>query len=221
MKRPDFKAVIFDLDGLVLDTEPTYLQAWQTAAEAMGYALPHGFLQSLSGLHGQAVEQALLAHCGQLFDLQAFYRLSSEHWWAFVQKHGIAQKSGFAPLIARLEQWRIPFCLATNSLAANARACLALAGLATTFSIIISRDDVKHGKPAPAIFLKAAQALDCPVGQCLVLEDSLIGVAAAQAAGAVTVFVPSTLSLAEARRVENVIVLADLHQVAEFLFPPF
>jgi beta-phosphoglucomutase len=214
--RP-IKAIIFDLDGLVLDTESTYSQAWQDAATLMGYVLSPAFVQSLSGLEGKAVEQALLAYCGHEFDLKAFYRLSSRCWHDSVQEQGIQVKTGLAQLLAVIEQHALPFCLATNSAAANARDCLALAGLATTFPLMVSRDDVSQGKPSPAIFLKAAQLLQQPIQYCWVLEDSLVGIAAAQAAGAMPVFVPSTMPLSEARQIAHVTVLADLAQVARLL----
>ena len=89
-------------------------------------------------------------------------------------------------------QHQIPYCLATNSLAVNAYECLELAGIKEVFSTIITRDDVQHGKPAPDIFLKAAELLQVPISQCLVLEDSHAGIVAASRAGAFSVFIPST-----------------------------
>jgi len=89
-------------------------------------------------------------------------------------------------------QHQIPYCLATNSRAINAYECLELAGIKDLFSIIITRDDVQQGKPSPDIFLKAAELLQVPITQCLVLEDSHAGIVAAYRAGAFSVFVPST-----------------------------
>ena len=89
-------------------------------------------------------------------------------------------------------QQQIPYCLATNSRAVNAYECLELAGIKDVFSTIITRDDVQYGKPAPDIFLKAAELLQVPISQCLVLEDSHAGIVAASSAGAFSVFVPST-----------------------------
>lgn len=216
-KLPDFTAVIFDLDGLVLDTESTYIMAWQQAAEVMGYDFSRLSAQTLSGLHYQAVVEILLATFGADFDLVKFNRLSGECWRDYVQQHGITRKPGFDELLAVIKQYNIPFCLATNSAEMNARECLALAGLEQTFSVIISRDDVKQGKPAPDIFLTAAQRLQQPIKQCLVLEDSLVGIAAAQAAGAIPVFIPSVLPMTESMLNQSVSVFVDLNQVAEII----
>ena len=188
----DFAAVIFDMDGLVLDTEPTYFIAWQQSAKVMGYELSDAFCRSLSGLHYQAVEQKLRTECGADFDLQAFNQLSGVCWREHVNVHGINTRPGFADLLALIVQLQIPYCLATNSSAVNADECLEFAGIADVFSTIISRDDVPCGKPEPDIFLKAASVLAVPISRCLVLEDSHAGIVAASRAGAYSVFVPST-----------------------------
>jgi beta-phosphoglucomutase len=188
----DFSAVIFDMDGLVLDTETTYFIAWQQAAKAMGYALSESLCLSLSGLHYKDVEKKLMALCGADFNLQAFNRLSGIFWREHVNAYGINIKPGFTQLLEFIVHQQTPFCLATNSRAVNAYECLEFAGIKDVFSTIISRDDVEHGKPAPDIFLKAAELLQVPVSQCLVLEDSYAGIEAASRAGAFSVFVPST-----------------------------
>jgi beta-phosphoglucomutase len=192
LKLSDFSAVIFDMDGLVLDTETTYFVAWQQAAKTMGYELSESFGLSLTGLHYKVIEQKLMALCGADFNLQAFNQLSGIFWREHVNAHGINIKHGFTQLLEFIVQQQIPFCLATNSRAVNAYECLELAGIKDVFSTIITRDDVRHGKPAPDIFLKAACLLQVPISQCLVLEDSHAGIVAASRAGAFSIFVPST-----------------------------
>ena len=192
LKLSDFSAVIFDMDGLVLDTETTYFVAWQQAAKAMGYALSESFCLSLSGLHYKDIEPKLMASCGIDFDLQVFNHLSGIYWRKHVDVYGINIKHGFTELLEYIVQQQIPYCLATNSRAINAYECLELAGIKDVFSTIITRDDVQYGKPAPDIFLKAAELLQVPISLCLVLEDSHAGIVAASSAGAFSVFVPST-----------------------------
>lgn len=187
------EAVIFDLDGLVLDTESTYFKAWQQAAENLGYALPDAFCLSLSGLHYREVEMRILEFCGSDFDLEAFRRLSGECWHNIVGTQGIRIKKGFQTLHGFLLEAGIRFCLATNSSLGNALECLDYAGLGNVFECIVARNHVERGKPAPDIFWVAAERLSAKIGRCLALEDSAAGVVAASAAGAVTVFVPSVL----------------------------
>ena len=191
LKLADFAAVIFDMDGLVLDTESTYIVAWQQAASAMGYDFSRDFCLSLSGLHYQHIELKLLEYCGAEFSLQAFNRLCGDFWRGHVNAHGIKVKHGFTGLLELLVRQKVPYCLATNSRAVNAQECLELAGIDDVFSIVVSRDHVQHGKPEPDIFLKAADLLQVDINRCLVLEDSHAGIVAAFRAGAVSVFVPS------------------------------
>ena len=217
LRLSDFSAVIFDMDGLVLDTETSYFCAWQQAAMTMGYHLSDSFCQSLSGLTGDAVTAKLLAECGTGFDLTAFNHQASLAWHHHVQQHGIAVKHGFTEVLSLIQQQGMPFCLASNSRRANVLECLERAGLANVFTTIISRDDVPHGKPAPDIFLVAATHLQVSIKHCLVLEDSHTGVVAATTAGAFTVFIPSTTPInPETARLCDVM-LPDLAQFTRLL----
>lgn len=191
LRLNEFSAFIFDLDGLVLDTESTYCHAWQATARHLGYDLSLAFCQRLSGLAGQVVEQALMAECGEQLNLAQFKALSRELWLDYVTHHGIAVKTGVLELLAWLQQQHLPYCIATNSRKADALFCLQLAKLAEFFPIVFSRDDVAQGKPAPDLFLLSARHFAIPITRCLVLEDSLTGIQAARQAGAASVFVPS------------------------------
>ncbi|MGZ5526758.1 MAG: HAD-IA family hydrolase [Methylomonas sp.] len=193
--RTGFDAVIFDMDGLVLDTESTYIIAWQQAAKEMGYDFSDDFCLSLSGCHYKDVELRLTEHCGAKFNLQTFNRLSSDFWREYVDIHGIKLKHGFTGLVELLIRKKIPYCLATNSPGENALECLELAGIEELFPIVVAREQVRHGKPEPDIFLKAAELMQVDIGRCLVIEDSFAGIVAASRAGAVTVLVPSTTQI--------------------------
>jgi HAD superfamily hydrolase (TIGR01509 family) len=183
----------------------------------MGYVGERLFTQAWSGLHYQAVLEKLIAQFGANFDVAQFNSLSSQLWRNHVQQHGIQKKKGFDLLLTLIKQQQLPFCLATNSAAVNTRECLAFAGLADTFALIISRDDVLRGKPAPDVFLTAARRLQQPIEHCLVLEDSLIGITAARAAGAMAILIPST-EIPPTALTADIQVMSDLTQVAQALF---
>ena len=180
------------MDGLVLDTEPTYFAAWQQAVAKMGYQLEPDAFKIVSGMHYQQVEAQLKAWLGQDFNLTDFKKLGTDYWRKHVREQGIAIKPGVVELLDYAEQQGIPHCLATNSWAAYARHCLAIAGLTQRFPLMVTGDDVEHVKPAPDIFLKAAERMQVDISQCVIFEDSRTGIVAASASGAYSVYVPST-----------------------------
>lgn len=190
-KLTDFAAFIFDMDGLVLDTEPTYFAAWQQAVKAMGYQLKSDIFKALSGYHYHQVEAQLLTWLGHDFDLHTFKQSSTDCWRNYVHEHGIAVKPGVIALLDYAVQQGIPVCLATNSSAIYAQECLAVAGLSDRFPLVVTGDDVERVKPAPDIFLNAADQMQVDIHQCVVFEDSHTGILAASASGAYSVYIPS------------------------------
>ena len=214
MNFADCSAVILDMDGLVLDTEKTYFIAWQKAAEMMGFELTLSFCQSLSGLQFQAVEQKLLNLFGRSFHIDQFMRLNSQFWCQYVQANGIDVKKGFYSLMGVLQRFNIPYCLATNSKQKNALECLTLAVVNDLFPMMVTREQVKSGKPAPDIFMEAAKQLGKGISNCLVAEDSPVGVQAGKSAGAYTVYIPSSQS---ATACSADLTLDDLGQLAEMI----
>jgi beta-phosphoglucomutase-like phosphatase (HAD superfamily) len=192
-RLPDFTALILDMDGLLLDTEITYLKAWKQAALSQGHDLDEQFCLSLTGLQYQAVEQQLIDYCAGNLNLDEFRLASGRYWRQHVNRHGIALRFGFESLLEVMHRLRIPYCLATNSLSSNANECLQFAGVRDLFPDIVSRDQVSKGKPAPDVFIQAAKLLDVEIKDCLVVEDSVTGIEAARNAGAYSIFIPSIL----------------------------
>lgn len=213
----NLKAVIFDMDGLVLDSEKQYLSAWLAAASEMAYPLDDVVLAELSGLPGDAVIQFLAELVGSDFDMQHFRSLSSRFWLADVAQNGITIKNGFFELIACLNAHNLPFCLATNSTRQASLFNLQQAGIAEIFNYVVCRDDVVQPKPAADIFLKAAAVLDQGPADCLILEDSKVGVTAAVNAGMRCLYIPSCYP-ADSWASENATaVVEDLHQAQAYI----
>jgi HAD superfamily hydrolase (TIGR01509 family) len=188
---PPFEAVVMDMDGLALDTEAAYCDAWQAAAAALGYDLSDCFCRGLFGRHADDVQIALTAALGESFDRPRFYRLAAEFWHEHLHVHGVAKMPALDRLLHLLRDRGVPYALATNSDAPFARKVLHRAGALEQFPVIVTRDEVANGKPAPDLFVEAARRLDVAPSACLGLEDSVVGLQACCAAGMIPILIPS------------------------------
>ncbi len=209
--------VIFDMDGLVLDTERTFFMAWRQAANALGLSLTEAFCHSVSGLQGIDLQSRLSDEWGCQFNHGQFNRLATRFWRTYVETYGIDTRPGFHELLRAIKNLGLPYCLATNSSKTNALKCLSLASLAGVFETVISRDDVLNGKPEPDIFYVAANHINVPITHCLILEDSYSGIIAAKRAGGVPIWIPSVPITEDMKKSVNVDVFDSLADVISLL----
>jgi beta-phosphoglucomutase-like phosphatase (HAD superfamily) len=183
-------AVIFDMDGLMLDTEPLYRAAWQQACQESGFHLDDNMYSSFVGRRTRDCEADIVARFGPSFSLSEFKIRWPRMWEASVRHQGIPIKPGLLALLSFLEGRRLPIGVATSSGVASAELSLRSAGLSGRFNVLVTGDQVVHGKPAPDIYLEAARRLKQDPVHCLALEDSDAGVLSACAAGMTTLCVP-------------------------------
>jgi HAD superfamily hydrolase (TIGR01509 family) len=184
------EAIVFDMDGLMLDTEPLYKHAWQTGCRELGYDLSDTTYTTLVGRQTAACEQVLLDRFGPAFPLDAFRVHWPSLWRARAATDGIQLKPGLLPLLDFLRSRGIPTAVATSSEAPFAEFSLGRAGLQDTFQTVVTGDQVQRGKPAPDIYLEAARRLGVEPQHCIALEDSEAGAVAASSAGMITLLVP-------------------------------
>lgn len=186
---PLLRAVILDMDGLVLDSEPAYCEAWRRAAAEFGVELTATFCANLFGRHADDVESAIRGAIGDGYDRRKYFQAAEGHWRDHLAQHGVTPMPGLDILLDLFRHRNIPYAVATNSDGPYARESLRQAGLEAKFPLVVTRDQVARGKPAPDLFLEAARRLRTPPDRCLVLEDSATGLAAGIAAGTLTVLV--------------------------------
>ncbi len=215
LRRP--AAVIFDMDGLMLDTEPLAARAWSDAAAALDVAFDHAVTASLVGRNFPDCRALILAHHGADYPVDPLMQAWHTAYDAIVEREGIALKTGLVELLAWLDAAGIRKAVATSTRRSRARAKLIRAALADRFDALVGGDEPVRGKPAPDIFVLAAARLSVAASDCVVLEDSEPGVRGAIAAGMTPLLVPDNTEPSAALVALRPLQFADLHGVRAHL----
>ena len=211
-------AVVFDMDGLMVDTESIYQHAFRQAAASLGYSLSEATLSATTGRPLKDGYRLVQADLGPTFPMTTFLERWPGLWNEHVRTHGVPRKPGLIELLDLLDAHHIPKAVATSTAYEEAIFTLEKADIAHRFPLIISGDQVVNGKPAPDIFLRAAERLGVPPNQCLALEDSEAGVLAATTAGMVTIMVPEIAHLAPEVLQRAYRVFSSLHEVNRLIY---
>ncbi len=211
------QAIIFDMDGLMLDSEVLYQAAWKAAAAELGYSLSDEIYLSLVGQSNAQAEKAFVDLFGDRFPVDVFNDRWDALWRDEVSRRGVALKPGLLPLLDWLDSQAIPKAVGTSSSSPEAELSLTAGGIRDRFSLLVTVDQVAAGKPAPDIFLEAARRLAVPPEECWVLEDSNAGVQAAAAAGMTVVMVPDLQVPTPNSRAIARYILPTLHEVLPLL----
>jgi len=209
-------AVIFDMDGLLFDSERLYAEAMMMTAVEMGVQLKPAAIHRTIGLPA--------ADCGTIwaeyfppgFDVDAFWSASSASFKLQAETQ-LTLKAGAIELLDLLDNLNLPRAIATSSDRATVDHHLDKAGIAERFDAIIAFGDYADGKPHPAPYLAAATRLEVDPARCLGLEDSYNGVRSAAAAGMITIMVPDLLEATQEMHELSLQVVRDLHDVRALL----
>lgn len=194
LEIPDypFQAYIFDCDGTLVDSMPLHYIAWVEALKQ--HDAPFEFTEEVfyahAGIKEQDVVKILNAQHGTNIDPVSVDELKME-----IFRRRIPEVQPVRPVaeFAKFLEGRFPMAVASGSEEPTVRGCLEATGLIHLFETIITPKLVKHGKPAPDMFLLAAERMGIAPSECLVLEDGNSGLEAAKAAGMQAVFIPRTM----------------------------
>ena len=208
--------VIFDMDGLMFDTERMWATFWEPALAALGLEYKEGLAEAERGTAGETSRNIVRQFYGKDCDANAIidslHRVADEEFQKPVPK-----KPGLDGLLAWLDANHIPMAVASSSRVHVIEGNLNNWGLTHYFKALVSGQQVKHSKPDPEIFLTAAKALGTAPAETLVLEDSYNGVRAGAAGGFVTVMVPDLAQPDDEMRRLYTAECASLHEVRRML----
>ncbi|MDR3131155.1 MAG: HAD family phosphatase [Treponema sp.] len=181
--------VIFDMDGLMLDTERLIINAWIDAARGRGWPVDEAVVLKTVGIDEPSSRALLSGIFGPDFP---YYEIQEELSGRIIRQaelHGIPHRPGLLTLLDHLAKLELPLAVATSASQKTARWKLSRSGILERFSVLACGDEVRRGKPAPDVFLLAAERLDKNPAECVGFEDSPAGLLSLRAAGIRSVFI--------------------------------
>ena len=184
------RGILFDMDGLILDTEKLYTRFWQEAANALGYPMTREQAIGMRSLNREIGAAKLQSYFDRPIDYETVRSKRIELMNAYIDKEGVETKPGIRELLVFLKEKGIKTAIATSSPIERTTKYLAFVGLEDAFDELISGYMVKRGKPYPDIYLLAAEKLGLEPNECLALEDSQSGLLSGSRAGCYPVMIP-------------------------------
>ncbi|HBM89381.1 MAG TPA: hypothetical protein DD437_12610 [Rhodobiaceae bacterium] len=190
MTLASFDAVLFDMDGTLIDTESAYLEEWVRAANLQGFEITQDLWHQMLGRPTIDCHQLVQDAFGASFKLDLFAAEYRARLNDRLQDH-VPVMPGVLNLLQDLKVQGTPLAVATSATRKSAETYLSTAGIRDFFSHVITRDDVDQGKPHPEPFQKAAAALSVTPERCIAMEDTEAGIRSAHGAGAIPIMIPS------------------------------
>jgi beta-phosphoglucomutase len=189
-----FAAVLFDLDGVIINTTPLHYRVWDTFARSHGYTPTQAELLATNGVRSaETMRRWLGSHLSDA-EIERYTIEQSAYINELLETDLPAAIPGVHDYVASLAAAVIPRAIATSARVENAKRYLEKLKLTSQFDTLITSADVSEGKPHPAVYLKAAAALRVDPTKCVVIEDSVSGIQSAKAAGARCIALTTTFS---------------------------
>jgi HAD superfamily hydrolase (TIGR01509 family) len=189
LPHPQRLAVLFDMDGTLIDTESTGALSWDHAGDDLGVEVPDTVKRAMVG----RTMPDIIGMVGEAMpgvDVHHLFSRANYHYHRLLEENPPPVKHGALEILRQLEAWGIPRAVATSSRASQAEDKLTQTGLRAYFDVIVAGDQIRRGKPDPEIFLTAAERLGVPIADCVAFEDSGPGIESASRAGAYAVLIP-------------------------------
>jgi beta-phosphoglucomutase family hydrolase len=196
---------IFDWDGVVIDSSAQHEKSWELLAAETGKVLPPGHFKKGFGKKNQLIIPEVLAWSNDPEEIEWLGDRKEELYRELVGQGGMTVLPGARELLIALKTAGIPRAVGSSTSRTNLESIFATTGLGEFFDAVVCGDDIVNGKPAPDVFLKAAQLLRIPPERCVVFEDALFGIEAARRAGMKVVAVATTNPLELLRHADRAV----------------
>ena len=179
---------IFDMDGLMFDTEVIYGRAWSLAGERLGVTIPDGFHTAVCGSNGENAKKIIQTYLPEV-DCDALMKLTYQISYD-LQRRALPEKPGLHEILEFFRSRGVKMAVASSTQREQVEWNLEKSGIRSYFDAVVTGEDVSHSKPDPEAFLIASARLGLPASDCYVFEDSFNGVRAGHAAACCTVMIP-------------------------------
>lgn len=210
------KAVIFDMDGIIFDSERQILDCWEKVGEKYHFSGIREACIACIGTNREKTKEIICGYYGETFAYEKYAKEASALFHELIDKYGLPVKKGVKELLSYLKEEKIPVGLASSTRLAVVEEELKQAGLYDYFQIVVGGDQLKKSKPNPDIYLMACEMMKTEPQNAYAVEDSYNGIRAAYSAGMMPVMVPDILPATDEMRKMSVIVLEDLLQVQKY-----
>lgn len=211
------RAVVFDMDGILFDTERLCQDSWTQVAEKRGLAGMEEIFPRCIGLNANGSRRIVLEAYGEDFDYESFRTETSAWFWDYIDKNGLPVMPGAKPLLEWLKNNRWYLGLASSTRRSSVVNCLERAGFSEYFSVVVTGDMVEYSKPQPDIYLLACRELGVKPEDTYAIEDSPNGIRSAHAAGMRPLMVPDMIEPDDEMRNLSYRIFQNLDQVLDYL----
>ena len=212
------KTIIFDMDGLMFDTEKMWLESFVLAGKEIGYELTSELHNKIMGTNKESQIRILKEVLGDNFPHERFYDIHRNFMNQITEKYGVEPKKGLEELLNYLVKNNYTLAIASSNSERVILNNLKSNGIdSTIFKVIVDGNMIEKGKPSPDIFLKTCELLEINPQEVMVLEDSNNGIKAAYDAGCIAVLIPDLNIITEETKNMAKSICNDLHEIIDVL----
>lgn len=205
LRTPAAWGVIFDWDGVIIDSSRQHEESWERLAREVGKRLPEGHFKAGFGRKNEFIIPNILGWGEDPHEVRQLSLRKEELYREIVRENGLEPLPGVRPWLERLAAAQAPCVIGSSTHRENIEVSLDVLGLRKFFRDIVSAEDVSHGKPDPEVFLKAAERIGMPARKCVVFEDAHVGIEAAHRAGMRVIAVATTNPIGELGKADKAV----------------